>query len=447
MRLSIQRFKPAVKRAARSVLSVLPPSESRKHGVPALDGGRPVRDLRLRPWPAEGEGNAARWRHAAVRLLRQVYVDGVEGYPHREITDAAESWAAFCGCSHGLLVAHGTDALRIGLAAALEHDGLSYGGEIIVPNYSFVATMTAALDRRFGIAFVDVDADTLLLDCAAVERAILPGRTRAIMPVHLFGQPADMTALSALARRHGLKLISDAAQAHGSRFAGLPIGAYGDVSAFSFQSSKNLATGEGGALVTNDAGLFERAWSLHDAGRAREGRDRWRHVTLGWNCRVTTYQAVLLTHRFGSFEEQQGRRAANFARLTDLLREVKSVRPVGVHPAVDAHGMYMFALRYDVTACGGVPLSLFLQYVQAEGVPLRQTFDTTLDGQPFVARLMLSAPDYFRKLPTPNADRAALDTAYLPQQVLLGSERDIEDVVSAIAKVERYLGQHRANRG
>src|SRR5205823_5479845 len=113
----------------------------------------------------------------------------------------------YCGCRHALLLPHGTDALRLALAAVFDHDGLEYGGEIIVPNLSFIASATAALDRRFGVALVDVDASTLNLDPKRVEEAIIPGKSRAIMPVHQFGQPADMTLLCAIAQKHGLKII------------------------------------------------------------------------------------------------------------------------------------------------------------------------------------------------------------------------------------------------
>jgi dTDP-4-amino-4,6-dideoxygalactose transaminase len=134
-----------------------------------------------------------------------------------------------------------------------------------------------------------------------VEEAIMPGKTRAIMPVHLFGQPADMTALRAIAARHGLKIVEDAAQADGAVWESDPVGALGDAAGFSFQTSKNLNCGEGSALTTNDEQVFERAYSMHKAhkaGRWRVGGGRWEHVTLDWNCRPTEYQAALLLHRF-----------------------------------------------------------------------------------------------------------------------------------------------------
>src|SRR5439155_1442106 len=157
------------------------------------------------------------------------------------------------------------------------HDGLDYASEVIVPNFSFIASATAPLDRRFGVALVDVDPGTLLLDPTRVEEAIIPGKTRAIMPVHLFGQPADMTALRAIAEKHGLKILEDAAQAHGAVWESGPVGSLGDAAGFSFQSSKNMSCGEGGILTTNDAQVFERAYSMHNAGRAHVGGGRIMH--------------------------------------------------------------------------------------------------------------------------------------------------------------------------
>src|SRR5439155_15740042 len=221
------------------------------------------------------------------------------------------------------------------------HDGLDYASEVIVPNFSFIASATAPLDRRFGVALVDVDPGTLLLDPARVEEAIIPGKTRAIMPVHLFGQPAEMTALRAIAKKHGLKIVEDAAQAHGAALASGPVGSLGDAAGFSFQSSKNLSCGEGGALTTNDEQVFERVYSLHNAGRARVNEQRWEHLTLGWNCRPTEYQAALLLHRFKRFERNQARRRRNFNVLRDLMRDVACLKPLALHAGVRAHGMYM----------------------------------------------------------------------------------------------------------
>src|SRR5262249_47367473 len=242
------KLKPLLRWAAQATLGRLPPPASRLSGELAKNGGRPVRDTRLRPWASGNDRNFLLWPGGLRARLGRVFRTGVEGLPQPLAREFARQWATYCGCRYGLLLAHGTDALRIALAAALEHDGLDYGGEVIVPNFSFIASATAPLDRRFGVVCVDVDPATLLIDPARGEEAVVPGRTRAIVPVHLFGQPADMTALRAIADKYGLKIIEDAAQAHGAAWESGPVGALGDAAGFSFQSSKNLSCGEGGAL-------------------------------------------------------------------------------------------------------------------------------------------------------------------------------------------------------
>lgn len=419
---------------------------SRAIGPLAIDGGKPVRNVDIFPWPSASDGGFARWQMEVGASLRRVYVGGVEGLPQPLANRFSERWAAYCHVKNALLVSHGTDALRIALAAVLEHDGLSYGGEVIVPNLSFIASATAALDRRFGVALVDVDPDTLLLDPARVEEAIVPGRTRAIMPVHLFGQPADMTRLLGLARKHGLKVIEDAAQAHGASWGGHPVGSMGDAAAFSFQSSKTLSSGEGGALVTNDELAFERAYSMHNVGRARAGGNRWEHVSLGWNCRASEYQAALLLSRLEGFEAQQAGRARNFAYLRELLGGSRALVPVAVHPNVTRHGMYMFVMRYRAQHCGGVAIDEFIRLARAEGAPVVRGFPSTIAEQPAIRALAVKHPEYVRVCPTPVADRAVRDSFYIHHEIFLGSRRDMEDVAAALWKVERHLSAGSVSR-
>ena len=433
------RAKPVLRPLARATLGKLPAPAARLTGALAKHGGTPVRDLRLRPWANVNDGNAARWRARAQAMFRNIYVGGVEGLPQPLAEKFAQAWAHYCGCRYGLLLGHGTDALRIGLAALLEHDGLDYGGEIIVPNFSFIACASAALDRRFGVALVDVDPATLLIDAKRVEEAIVPGKTRAILPVHLFGQPADMTGLRKIAIKHGLKIIEDAAQAHGARWENASVGSLGDAGAFSFQSSKNLACGEGGALVTNDERVFERAYSMHNAGRALRDGGRWLHVSLGWNLRPTEYQAALLALRLETFDAEQARRRRNFQRLREMMGELACLAPLAQHPGTSAHGMYMFAMRYRAENCGRLAIDDFLDIVRAEGAPIYRAFETTIAGQPAIRDLAKARPQYFRLLPTPVSDQAAGDTVYIPQNVFLGPAADMDDIVAAIGKVERHF--------
>jgi len=298
------------------------------------------------------------------------------------------------------------------------------------------------LDRRFGVAFVDVDPNTLLLDPKCVAQAIIPGRTRAIMPVHLFGQPADMTSLKTIAQQHGLKIIEDAAQAHGSTWETGPVGSLGDVAGFSFQSHKNLTSGEGGALTTNDEEIFERAYSMHNAGRARIGGGRWEHLTLGWNCRPTEYQAALLIHRFQRFAREQATRQKNFARLRNLMQEVACLKPLAVHGSVRQHGMHMFVMRYHPEHCDGLPFEEFIHAVQSEGAPIYRAYESPMSNQPVIQNLLAKHEDYFRLLPTPVSDQAANDTVYIAQEIFLGVEGDMADIAAAIRKVENHYAPY-----
>jgi dTDP-4-amino-4,6-dideoxygalactose transaminase len=435
-------MRQTVKRVAQLTIGKLAPPRSRLSGRLAIDGGIPVRDVRLRPWAKDTSRNMREWLTSVGPVFREIYLSGVEGLPQRRQQRFAEQWAEYCGCRHALLLPHGTDALRFALAAVFDHDGLDYGGEVIVPNLSFIASATAPLDRRFGVAFVDVDPGTLNLDPVRVEEAIVPGRTRAIMPVHQFGQPADMTSLRAIADKHGLKLIEDAAQAHGAVWETGPVGGLGDAAGFSFQSSKNLRSGEGGILTTNDRDVFERAHSLHNAGRAPNGGDRWEHVTLGWNCRPTEYQAALLTQRFGVFRDQQRRRTPNFQQLREILSDVSCLTPLDIHPGVLQHGMYMFVMRYHADACGRIPLTDFLNAAGAEGIPLNRCYVTTMSNQPAMRSLLARRPEYVRVLPTPAADAAADEIVYIAGDVFLGDERYMSDIAAAVRKIERHYGRH-----
>ncbi|HZN09770.1 MAG TPA: DegT/DnrJ/EryC1/StrS family aminotransferase, partial [Pyrinomonadaceae bacterium] len=338
-----------------------------------------------------------------------------------------------------LLLPHGTDALRVAISAAIDHDGIEYGGEIIVPNLSFIASATTVLDRQFGVALVDVDPETYLLDPQRVEEAIIPGKTRAIMAVHLFGQTADMTALRDIAKRHSLVLLEDAAQAHGAIHELGRAGSIGDAAGFSFQSSKNLSGGEGGAFTTNDAQIFERGYSFHNVGRARRGGQRWGHHSLGFNMRASEYVAAILLHRLQKLEAQQQRRAANFQKLREYIGDVSCLRPLGIEKGVQRHGVHMFVMRYDPEECGGLGIEDFISAVQAEGLPLNRGYTATMAQQPALQLIQDKHSSYLRVLPTPVADEAVRNMLFLAHDIFLGSESDMGEIAAAFAKVQaRY---------
>lgn len=223
---------------------------------------------------------------AALRSCNYVLGAPVEGFE--------ESFARYCGTDHAVALNSGTSALHLALLAA----GIGPGDEVVTVPATFVATAAAILYAGATPVFVDIDPDTWTMDPAALEAAITP-RTRAVMPVHFHGRLADMAAIAAVTRRHGLVLIEDAAQAHGAQRDGKRAGAFGDIGCFSFYPGKNLgACGEGGAITTNDPDLAARVRALRDWGQ----KGRYNHVLRGYNFRMDALQGAALGVKLGWIE-------------------------------------------------------------------------------------------------------------------------------------------------
>lgn len=237
-------------------------------------------------------------------------------------------FATFCSTRHAIAVGSGTDALWLALVAA----GVGPGDEVITVPMSFVATVEAIRFSGARPVFVDIDPETYTMDPAELEKAITP-RTKAVMPVHLFGQTADMAPILAIAAKHGLKVIEDAAQAHGAEYKDRKAGSLGHAGCFSFYPAKNLgAIGEGGAVVTDDAALAEKIRMLRDHGQSR----KYHHVIPGWNSRMDGIQAAVLRLKLPHLERHNRMRREHAARYAELLQGFENVilpvtRPTGTH--------------------------------------------------------------------------------------------------------------------
>jgi len=429
----------AAMKAGRKIAgAIAPPTEKRLTGRLAIEGGLRVRDTRLRPYSNVPENSVWQWTREVGPVMARLFCKRLEGSPQTLSKEFGKQWAAYCGTKYALLLPHCTDALRIALAATLDHDGMEYGGEVIVPNLGFIASANSALGHRFGVALVDVDPDTLNIDPRKAEEAIIPGKTRAIMAVHSFGQPADMAELRDIAKRHSLVLIEDSAQAHGAIHVLGRTGTLGDAAGFSFQSAKNLSSGEGGALTTGSAEVYARADSMHNVGRAHSGTQRWLHVTLGWNLRPSEYVAAVLLHRLKALEAEQETRFERFNLLRKLLADVHCVQPLGIGPGVVRHGVYMFVMRYKPARCGGLDIEGFLKAVGAEGIPIYRCYEETLAQQPALLTMKNKHPDYLRVLPTPVSDQAVKEVIYISHEIFLGPENDIMEIAAAIRIVEKH---------
>lgn len=240
--------------------------------------------------------------------LRSGWVSSIGEYIDRFEREFAE----FCGVAHCVAVSNGTVALQLALAAR----GIGPGDEVIVPDLSFVATAAAVVHSGATPVLVDVDEATMCIDPELVEDALTP-RTRAVIPVHLYGHPAPMSELRSICAARDVLLLEDAAEAHGAKLGGAPVGALGDVASFSFYGNKLMTTGEGGALTTNDTAFARRARFLKDHAMSPERR--YFHPELGFNYRMTNLQAALGCAQLKRLEGTLGRKRQILEWYTEAL--------------------------------------------------------------------------------------------------------------------------------
>ncbi|WP_376794745.1 DegT/DnrJ/EryC1/StrS family aminotransferase [Thermogemmatispora sp.] len=275
-----------------------------------------------------------------------------------------EAFAAYCGCRYGVGVSSGTDALALALRAC----GIGPGDEVITVAHTFIATVEAIVQVGARPVFVDIDPQTYTLDPELVSAALTP-RTRALLPVHLYGHPADMEPLLAIARRAGLRVIEDASQAHGATYRGRRVGSLGDIGCFSLYYSKNLgAYGEAGICVTNDATLAERLRMLRDHG----SRLRYHHELLGSNARLDELQAAVLLVKLRYLDRWNAARQSHASFYNEHLRATGAILPTTRAWATHTYCYYVIQveqrdrLRYQLEQAGistGIhyPLPLHLQ--------------------------------------------------------------------------------------
>jgi dTDP-4-amino-4,6-dideoxygalactose transaminase len=408
----------------------------------AIEGGPPAHPGPWPAWPQPSPEDEA----AVLEVLRAgTWCAAARGEP--VVRAFEEAFAALhapgpaappsplsAGPLRAVAVSNGTDALILALEAA----GVGPGAEVIVPPYTFVATAAAALVLGAVPVFADVDPQTLCLDPEAVRRAWSP-RTVAVVPVHFAGCPADMGALSALCAERGAALVEDACQAPGAAWAGRPVGAWGTFGCFSFQESKNLSAGEGGAVTGGGPGLDD-VWSLHNAGRVRGGA-WYGHPRVGRNARLTAFQAALLLSQLGRHEQLARRREAGAAALAAALEDVPGIRPLLPPPGCTRHAWHLFPFRYRAAAFGGHDRAEFLRALAAEGVPASAGYPL-LSANPALRR-RAEANAALGGLPPPGegalpvAAAAAEECCWLAQNCLLAEEGDLRAAAAAMAKIRR----------
>lgn len=391
----------------------------------AIHGGTPVRTTPYPAWPVHDHTE----RERLLAVLESGRWWATEGTVTREFEAA---WGRFHGTGPAVACTNGTHAIELLLTAA----GIGEGDEVIVPAWSFLATMSAVLTVNATAVLVDVDPGTGCIDPVQAEAAVTD-RTRAVLAVHIAGHPADMTALVELCRRRGLALLEDCAHAHGSTWEGRPVGTFGQGGTFSFQASKLMTAGEGGAVVSADDTVLEAARSYANCGRV-PGAWFYRHVLLGGNDRMTEWQAAVLLAQLERFPEQQARRNANAQWLNTELAKIPGVVPQARDPRTTSQGNYCYVVMIDPEVVGASREQVRLA-LAAEGIPLTMSYPplhhlevvTAADGLAPRYR----TPGHVRAGALPVTERLADTSLWCKTAVLMGERADAQHVVDAVAKV------------
>jgi dTDP-4-amino-4,6-dideoxygalactose transaminase len=404
---------------------------------PALLGGAPVHKG---SWPGWPEWRQA-WEPSVLQVLRsgQWYRGSGDHVPRFET-----AYAELLGANRCLATASGTTALIVALHV-LDVDA---GDEVIVSPFTFIASYNAILFHKALPVLADTDPATLTIHPASIESRITE-RTRAVMPVHIYGMPCDMDPIMAVAGKHRLAVIEDACQAWLADYKGKKCGTIGDLGCFSFQNSKHLPSGEGGAITGNSGDLIDRAGSFHDCGRPYGGFKGSRpNFTRGGNFRMQHVQAAMLLQQFDKLREDTARRRENAARLTASLKEIPGILPARL-PENSQAVWHLYPFRYDADRFQGLPREKFIRAMRAEGIPCstgyqEQYFDGLLDEaiasrgftRLFSAQRLKEYRDSFQELKG-NREVCATTVA-ITQNLLLAQPTDIDHIGEAIRKIQAH---------
>ena len=392
-------------------------------------------ELALFGGPADGPAFPAwpQYGPEEEKGLLEVLHSGEWGGYNPALPALEEKFAARHGARYGVAMANGTVSLVVALQAA--GIGENPADEVIVPSYTFFASASSVLLAGASLRFADVDPKTLTLDPAAVEAAITPN-TRALMPVHFAGHPADLAALKEICRKNNLLLLEDAAQSHGAAFQGQPVGSWGDMGSFSFQASKNMTAGEGGMIITNNEELANKVWALTNQGRKRGGK-WYEHYVLGANYRMTGFQGAILLAQLDRLTAQVELRQKNAAILDRELRANPGLglSPIGRSPDATSHAYHIYVTRYNPAALDGLSRERFVEALAAEGVPCSTGYPMVLDDQPVFHQEKLAGRVTAGEVP--NSRQAVAEIVWFIQRVLLGTEQDTYRLLEVLEKVRR----------
>ncbi|MCL4218013.1 MAG: DegT/DnrJ/EryC1/StrS family aminotransferase [Candidatus Hydrogenedentes bacterium] len=389
----------------------------------ALHGGEPIRgnDKAWPEWPEFDEKE----RTAVAEVL-----DSGKWWYGDKVAAFERDYAAFQDAKYCITCTSGTTALELMFQAL----GIGPGDEVLVPPYTFVATATAVA-RMGGVpVFVDVDA-SWNMNPDLVKAAITP-RTKLIVPVHFGGRACDMDRLNAIAAKHGLKVIEDACHSWGAKYKGKGTGAIGLAGAFSFQMSKNITAGEGGAIVTDDEEFADRCRSFSNCGRMKGGV-WYEHYLTGTNARLTEIQGAILSAQLTRLEAQTLLRERNGAVVSEGLASIEGLTPQPGDERITrrAYHLYCFRIDPDVFGCSRAK---FIEAAKAEGLPLSPGYSLPLYKQPLFGQLG-NGMDYGKVHCPVTEDLCGRSAVWIGHTLLLGDESDMGDIVRICEKIKQNV--------
>ncbi len=367
----------------------------------------------------------------------------------RAVAQFEAEYAQLTGAQHCLATASGTAALSTVLGAL----DIGPGDEVIIPPYTFVATYNVVALNYALPVFADIDLDTFQIAPEATSRAISPA-TRAIMPVHVGGSPADLDALLEIGRQHNLPVVEDACQAHLAEWKGKKVGTLGLAGCFSFQASKNLNSGEGGAVLTNDAQLAEVCYNFHNQGRARKatGYNFSYSGTRGSNLRLAEFQGNLLRAQMKRLVAQTQRRTENAAHLTRLFEQIPGIKPARLYPGATRSAYHLYMFRYDPAAFAGLPRARFLAALSAEGVPCSAGYGA-MNREEYVSGL--AENKHFLRIygsqrmkawleqnrNCPENEKLCEQAVWFTQTMLLAERTAMDQIAEAIRRIQKHAAE------
>jgi perosamine synthetase len=400
----------------------------------AILGGEPVRKSKSWPeWPYWDEkvvNSVVKTTKSRVWCRIQSKTGTVPTFEKK--------YAELIGAKYCVAVGSGTQALH----TCVEALDIGPGDEVITSPYTDPGTIASILSARALPVLADLDTASYQLDPDDVERRITEN-TKAIMPVHMMGQPAHMERFMQIARKHNLKVIEDAAQAHLSEYQGKKLGTIGDLGCFSFQSSKTIACGEGGGIVGDDEELMDKCYTVQNHGTSRRGQTE----VAGPKYRMNEFEAAVLLGQWPGILDRFKRRNENAAYLTVRLKDVPGIRPQKLYEGTTSGSYYLYATSYLKEHFNGVDRAKFLKAIAAEGVGLSPYIAQGLHREPWVDHIlsrpvytkMFSAKrlrEYREQLPCPKCDQVCQEMAMIwASGPLLGNKEDMDDIANAIIKV------------